>query len=150
MEKIFFCDKIQGIIDIMFKGSQSAFAKKIGVTQQTLNRNLNARDERHLMDHVGRILLALPEINIDWLLHDRGEMLRGEPFMLPGACAGSMEMENTELLRENRELLRENRDLRLELERLRAEITNFPIVHTGLGTVPTARTDIESEQGKGV
>lgn len=71
-------NQIQALIDHYCAGSQMAFAKKIGVPQSTLHRNMAKADEKNLLKVLPKILLACPEVRESWLYTGEGEML-GRP-----------------------------------------------------------------------
>lgn len=56
--------------------TDAAFAKKIGVQQMTLWRQLNGMRKMSL-ETVGAITSAYPELNCNWLLRGEGEMFFG-------------------------------------------------------------------------
>lgn len=68
-------DQIQALIDHYCAGSQMAFAKKIGVPQSTLHRNMAKADEKNLLKILPKILLACPEVRESWLYTGEGAML---------------------------------------------------------------------------
>jgi len=70
--------RIQQIIEEKCGKSEAAFAKKIGVGQSRLNRNLKSDDYKQLMGLTGWILSAYPEISREWLLTGAGETYRPE------------------------------------------------------------------------
>lgn len=83
--------------------SETSFSKKIGVSQTTLNRKLKSAEIKQLMDLVGWILLAYPDVSRTWLLTGKGNMIRQK---------SSSTTDHTELV----DLLRENQRLHRELE----------------------------------
>lgn len=68
-------ERIQKIIESFENGNQTAFAKRSGVSQSTLSRNLADKDDKLLMNITGWILLAYPTVSRAWLLEGEGEML---------------------------------------------------------------------------
>lgn len=83
--------------------SETSFSKKIGVSQTTLNRKLKSAEIKQLMDLVGWILLAYPDVSRTWLLTGKGNMIRQK---------SSSSTDHTELV----DLFRENQRLHRELE----------------------------------
>jgi len=53
--------------------TDSAFAKKIGIQQMTLWRQLNGMRKMSL-ETIGAIVGAYPELNCNWLIKGEGEM----------------------------------------------------------------------------
>lgn len=66
--------RIQDVIEHFAGGNQTSFARRVGISQSTLNRNLRDKDDRLLMAIVGWTLLAIPELNCQWLLTGEGDM----------------------------------------------------------------------------
>lgn len=67
--------RIREIID-SYGLSVSSFAKKVGVVQATLNRQLTGENSLSL-DTVNAILYCCQEISAEWLLRGEGEMIKG-------------------------------------------------------------------------
>ncbi|MCX7697704.1 MAG: helix-turn-helix domain-containing protein [Bacteroidales bacterium] len=67
-------EKIQMIID-WAKMSPSAFCDMIGIQRSALTHIMNGRNKPSLT-LIEKILRKFPEINPDWLILDRGPMLR--------------------------------------------------------------------------
>lgn len=71
-------ERFQHIITHFAGGNLTAFARRVGLSQSTLHRNLKSEDEQLLLGLVGWVLLALPTLSRRWLLHGEGEMLLAE------------------------------------------------------------------------
>lgn len=69
---------LQRIRDIADKYdlSVTALSKKIGVAQQTLNRQITGENAMSLST-IETILGCFPEISAEWLLRGEGEMMKG-------------------------------------------------------------------------
>ena len=64
------------LVESLAEGSQSKFAKNIGLLQQTFNNYLDAEGQRKIrFDLLTAILRAYPQVNRDWLFFGEGEML---------------------------------------------------------------------------
>jgi hypothetical protein len=124
------------LIDKYGEGNQTRFAKKAGIAQSSLSRNLKLQNEEALMDVTGWILLAFPEVNRLWLLTGQGEPSESQ-------TAPIAEHENNILV----ELLLENRQLRIELDVLKKAMSqeNFTTapVHGGDNAAPSLHTKTE-------
>lgn len=68
--------RVREILD-KYNLSVSSLAKKIGVVQATLNRQLTGENSISL-DTVYAILYYYKEISAEWLLRGEGEMIKGE------------------------------------------------------------------------
>lgn len=66
-------DRIKYIAEIYFEGNRTAFAKHVGVSASTFNRQLAARDEKNLAKQCAPILAAMPYISSEWLSCGKGE-----------------------------------------------------------------------------
>lgn len=80
------------------KISNTAFAKEIGVTPQGFGNYLNGRDPSYAT--VVKIIETFSEINPDWLLTGKGEMLRSKEPESSEKYIASLE-KNVHLLEEN-------------------------------------------------
>ena len=70
-------------------------------------------------DNIVKVLTQFPELNPDWLLLGKGEMLRGSAPEAPPDSTLSVLLERIEdLARENGQLQAENAELKKELARL--------------------------------
>lgn len=87
-------DVIQRIREILdrYELSVSSLAKKIGVVQATLNRQLSGENALSL-DTVNAILYCYEEISAEWLLRGEGEMIKGANSM-PKSFDARIEIDN--------------------------------------------------------
>jgi len=85
---------IQRIREILDKYdlSVTSLAKKIGVVQATLNRQLTGENSLSL-DTVNAILYYYKEISAEWLLRGEGEMMKGTNYM-PKSFDAKIEIDN--------------------------------------------------------
>lgn len=67
--------QVQALIDHYCKGKLSPFARKIGVSQSTLQRQMAAEDEKNLQKLLPKILYHCPEVRESWLYTGEGDML---------------------------------------------------------------------------
>ena len=70
-------ERIQNIVDKMFNGNKSAFAKRIKIRPTTIS-NIIGRDRasKPSSEILENIVFFIPELNADWLLTGKGEMLK--------------------------------------------------------------------------
>ena len=63
-------------------GSQTKLAQALGVSQGTLNRNINLRERgwKKLFPLIPKIMELYPQLNGEWLRSGKGEMYRDEPL----------------------------------------------------------------------
>lgn len=71
-------DRFNEIIDSLFKGNKSAFAAAVGITPSVVD---NIVGKRHGKPSFGVILKvsAIADINIEWLITGKGDMLKDAP-----------------------------------------------------------------------
>ncbi|MBT9395324.1 hypothetical protein KLP40_19310 [Hymenobacter sp. NST-14] len=74
--------RIQHLIDNLEKGSQAAFARKIGVRTGTIGDILGKRQSKPGYEILAKIVAAYPELRADWLLGGDGDMLKRDPNMM--------------------------------------------------------------------
>jgi hypothetical protein len=67
-------ERVIQVIDTFAGGSQNQLAKRIGIQQTKLNRNLKAEGQEHLWQLLPKVLEQFPQINRYWLYFDEGEM----------------------------------------------------------------------------
>lgn len=70
------------IIGTLFKGNKSAFANAIGVTPSVVDNIVGKRQGKPSFDVVEKVS-ALAEINIDWLITGKGDMLKSSKGIKP-------------------------------------------------------------------
>ena len=105
-------ERFNQIISTLFKGNKSAFAAAIGVTPSVVDNIVGKRQGKPSFDVVEKVS-ALAEINIDWLITGKGDMLKGSnvtikptndgtgiPLIPVEAMAGCFTGEQTVLLQE--------------------------------------------------
>lgn len=67
-------DRIKKIVDILYKGNTSAFAKAINSTQSTVVNITGVRQGKPGFDLIEKIINSIEVINLNWLLRGQGEM----------------------------------------------------------------------------
>lgn len=75
-------ERFDQIIGTLFKGNKSAFANAIGVTPSVVDNIVGKRQGKPSFDVVEKIS-ALAEINIDWLITGKGDMLKSSKGIKP-------------------------------------------------------------------
>lgn len=68
--------RIKSVIEY-YDMSVTALSKKIGVVQQTLNRQISG-DGAMSLSTIDKILSCFPEISAEWLMRGEGSMIKGE------------------------------------------------------------------------
>lgn len=75
-------ERFDQIIGTLFKGKKSAFANAIGVTPSVVDNIVGKRQGKPSFDVVEKVS-ALAEINIDWLITGKGDMLKSSKGIKP-------------------------------------------------------------------
>ena len=75
-------ERFDQIIGTLFKGNKSAFANEIGVTPSVVDNIVGKRQGKPSFDVVEKVS-ALAEINIDWLITGKGDMLKSSKGIKP-------------------------------------------------------------------
>ncbi len=75
-------ERFDQIIGTLFKGNKSAFANTIGVTPSVVDNIVGKRQGKPSFDVVEKVS-ALAEINIDWLITGKGDMLKSSKGIKP-------------------------------------------------------------------
>lgn len=75
-------ERFDHIIGTLFKGNKSAFANAIGVTPSVVDNIVGKRQGKPSFDVVEKVS-ALAEINIDWLITGKGDMLKSSKGIKP-------------------------------------------------------------------
>lgn len=68
-------DRIKELITKRYNGNASAFAREVGIKQPTLNTIIGERKSKPSFDVINAIALSA-NINTDWLLTGKGDMLK--------------------------------------------------------------------------
>ncbi len=63
------------MVDIFASGNKSEFARLVGISPQTLNEILGARQSTPSYQTIANIARALPQLRMSWLITGEGEML---------------------------------------------------------------------------
>lgn len=104
-------ERFDQIIGTLFKGNKSAFANAIGVTPSVVDNIVGKRQGKPSFDVVAKVS-ALAEVDLDWLITGKGEMLKkkqplqlsedgtGIPLIPVEAMAGCFTGSQTVLLQE--------------------------------------------------
>ena len=75
MEKESVSERIARMVNFFSKGNKSAFAKQVGISNQSLGEIVGARQSTPSFAALQKILIAFPEVRIKWLVLGRGAML---------------------------------------------------------------------------
>lgn len=75
MEKKSISERIAHMVEYFHKGNKSAFAKTVGISNQSLGEIVGARQSAPSFAALQKISIAFPEVRLEWLLHGQGAML---------------------------------------------------------------------------
>ncbi|GAB3637276.1 hypothetical protein GCM10027422_28660 [Hymenobacter arcticus] len=79
-------ERIAQMVEHFHKGNKSAFAKAVGISNQSLGEIVGARQSAPSFAALQKMLTAFPEVRMEWLVMGKGEMLASkqgelvEPF----------------------------------------------------------------------
>jgi hypothetical protein len=134
-------ERMKIILDKMFKGNVSEFARKSGIPQPTLNNIVGNRLSKPSADNLAKMIDSIELINIEWVLTGKGEMLKHVPEKeeVPTEAAvisdrvinllldrqDGLARENERLKNENKALKKEVSDLKSHVSK-RADIRDYP------------------------
>lgn len=109
-----------------------AFALKIGMLQETLNKQLKEDGRGVSISTIVLILAAYPDLSAEWLLRGEGEMKRGDDWKV----TQFIPIQNNELvdaLKDHIATLKgENERLRNEIESMRREKSAAPAEYSSV------------------
>lgn len=92
MNEKFVSERIAQMVEYFRKGNKSAFAKAVGISNQSLGEIVGSRQSAPSFAALQKILLAFPEVRIEWLVLGQGLMLNKEPEEAQGlSLAATME-----------------------------------------------------------
>ena len=69
-------EKIEAIISLFFEGNKAKFAEETGLSGSIVTNLTGGRENKPSFMALQKILGRLPEVNPDWLILSKGEMLR--------------------------------------------------------------------------
>ncbi|RZK29118.1 MAG: hypothetical protein EOO61_21135 [Hymenobacter sp.] len=83
-------ERIAIMINNFAKGNKSAFAKAVGISNQSLGEIVGARQSLPSFPALQKIISAFPQVRIEWLVMGKGEMLKAawEDYMWSGEFQG--------------------------------------------------------------
>ncbi|MCI1187865.1 hypothetical protein MON38_10575 [Hymenobacter sp. DH14] len=83
-------ERIAKMINEFSKGNKSAFAKAVGISNQSLGEIVGTRQSSPSFSALQKIINAFPQVRIDWLVMGRGTMLKAawEDYMGSGDFSG--------------------------------------------------------------
>lgn len=109
-------DRLRQIIEY-YNISVNAFSVKNGINESTIRKILTENTSIR-SDNLAKIAENFPEINLDWLITGRGEMIFSQPSSATPQNASSDALALiADLARENGQLQAENAELKKELAR---------------------------------
>lgn len=122
-------DRLRQIIEY-YNISVNAFSVKNGINESTIRKILTENTSIR-SDNLAKIAENFPEINLDWLITGRGEMLFSEQTDTPVAATPDALRMIADLARENGQLQAENAELKKEVARLGSAPTASAVVAAG-------------------
>jgi len=72
-------ERIAHMVEHFHKGNKSAFAKAVGISNQSLGEIVGARQSAPSFAALQKMLTAFPEVRMEWLVMGKGEMLPPKP-----------------------------------------------------------------------
>lgn len=81
-------ERIAQMVEHFNKGNKSAFAKAVGISNQSLGEIVGARQSAPSFAALQKMLTAFPEVRMEWLIMGKGEMLPPTGWVDPFAGAG--------------------------------------------------------------
>lgn len=109
-------ERLRQIIEY-YNISVNAFSVKNGINESTIRKILTENTSIR-SDNLAKIAENFPEINLDWLITGRGEMIFSQPSSASPQNASSDALALiADLARENGRLQAENNELKKELAR---------------------------------
>lgn len=120
--------RIQKLIDKLFNGNKRAFSSAIGVSPTVIENVVGTRKGNPSFEVIQKIVFAIENINADWLLTDRGEMLIEKDI---GICGNSPDPPpgTHELIEKVVELAKKNAILESTISELTNQIGNKDKTH---------------------
>lgn len=71
-------ERIEQIIKVLFHGNVRQFSLKIGIPSGQIANYIRGRSSIPRVDVIEKIVLSIDDINVDWLITGRGNMLKSE------------------------------------------------------------------------
>lgn len=109
-----------------------AFALKIGMLQETLNKQLKEDGRGVSISTIVLILAAYPDLSAEWLLRGEGEMKRGDEW----EATQFIPIQNNELVDALKDhiatLKADNKRMRMEIEEYRREKNAVPAEYSSV------------------
>jgi hypothetical protein len=83
-------ERIAKMINHFKKGNKSAFAKEVGISNQSLGEIVGARQSLPSFTALQKIIIAFPQVRIEWIVMGKGDMLKAawEDYMNSGEFQG--------------------------------------------------------------
>lgn len=139
--------KIKEVVDFKADGSVNKFSAMIGISQQKVNRlfNIDTRTNKYPAvpsDILMSITESFVEINAEWLLSNRGEMLKKEEGDIKRAPSNQIRCSNCEVLKER---LKEKERI---IEVMESSINDKNEIIALLKQQAARRDSMERERGK--
>lgn len=79
MEQSTVNQRIKILVDTFSAGNKSAFAKRVGISNQSLGEIVGQRHSSPSFPALQKLLKAFPQLCTDWLLLGEGPMLKSDP-----------------------------------------------------------------------
>jgi len=76
-------ERIKMLVEHFAKGNKSAFARAVGISNQSLAEILGARQSAPSFAALQKILTAFPQVRMEWFVFGRVPMLQDEEIQVP-------------------------------------------------------------------
>lgn len=111
--------RIEQIRSRLFDGNNKAFSQKVGEIEQTISQICLGKRNAGI-EIIKKIIINIPELNANWLIAGRGEMLLQPQYKAP-----AVEQKDMVSLEKYCDMVRENERLRLEIEALKEAASRY-------------------------
>lgn len=88
-------ERIAQMVEHYAKGNKSAFAKAVGISNQSLGEIVGSRKSAPSFAALQKICIAFPEVRMEWLVMGKGEMLNSKSEKLEDPFAEAFTADNT-------------------------------------------------------
>jgi hypothetical protein len=121
MEQDTVSERVAMLVQHYTKGNKSAFAKMVGISNQSLGEIVGARQSAPSFSALQKIFLAFPQVRMEWLILGRGPMLDlgSESLLLIDELDGGF---SPEIIKQ---VIKDHKEQGDRLEKAEAQINNM-------------------------